>query len=120
MQTLGLEASQSLPGVILRVARQDGRVDVYVEGEPLPAIYLAPPSPAIPAVTHWQLDQALAELGLLDAVLTYVATAPTLVQQGWQHATEIARDDPLVLAAVAALGLSAADADALFLRAAAK
>ncbi len=55
-------------------------------------------------VTPRQVRLALLAEGLLDAVDAYVASQPRAVQLEWEYASEIRRDNLLMLAAAPALG----------------
>jgi hypothetical protein len=70
-----------------------------------------PPSPIPQEVTPLQIRRALRQLGMLEQVNAYVSAQDGDVQDAWQFAIAIPRNDPLVVAAAAALGV---DADALF------
>lgn len=56
---------------------------------------------------------------LLDVVAGYIATQPQATQIEWNYATDIWRDRDLVIGIGAALGLTDAQIDALFIAAAA-
>jgi hypothetical protein len=71
----------------------------------------SPPPPIPQQVTPLQIRHALRQLGLLDQVNAYVSTQSGDVQDAWQFAVAISRNDPMVVAAATALGV---DADALF------
>jgi hypothetical protein len=73
---------------------------------------IPPPPPAVPQqVTPLQIRRALRQFGMLDQVNAYVATQSGEVQDAWQFAIAISRNNPMVVAAATALGV---DADALF------
>ena len=108
-------------GAALVQINAEGGVDYWLPGDALPDWATTTPAPAIPDVTSWQLTQALIELGMIGAVETLVATtADPLIKYGWAKATTYVRHDPVVLAAQAGMGLTAAQVDALFLLAASK
>jgi hypothetical protein len=65
-----------------------------------------------------QARLALLQAGLLDAVEAYISTQPRAVQLEWEYANEIRRDHALLTDAAAALGLSEAQLDELFIAAA--
>jgi hypothetical protein len=81
----------------------------------------APPPPAVPAaVSPLQARKALRAAGVLDAVDAWLATQPPGIRDAWEYAIEVRRDDQdVVVPAAAALGLTSAQIDALFLAAAA-
>ena len=65
-------------------------------------------------VTAAQLRRALAERGILQAVVSAVAAADLLTQQLWQAAHTISSDDPTVTAIAAAIGKSQSDLVSVF------
>lgn len=79
---------------------------------------LATASVYCPPISPRQARLALLQAGLLDAVETYIATQPRAVQVEWEYANEIRRDHALLTDAAAALGLSEAQLDELFIAAA--
>lgn len=74
----------------------------------------------IPTVTAAQFRLALLDAGLLDAVETFVATAPRDIQLNWEYRLEFERSHPLVAATAYALGKSDTELDQLFMLAATK
>lgn len=85
----------------------------------------APSAPAAPAVhvpasvSPLQARRALLAAGLLNRVQTAVAGADQETQLAWEFATSVDRGSAVVAALAAALGLSDAQLDALFISAAA-
>jgi hypothetical protein len=78
------------------------------------------PTPHVPySISPGQARMALLNAGLLDQVEAAVAAADKATQIAWQYATEIRRTDPLITTLGTALGLTAAQIDALFVAAAA-
>lgn len=75
--------------------------------------YVASPAPH--SVTPWQIRKALNATGLRTAVEAAVAAGPQDMKDGWEFASEVRRDDPLVAAMGAALGKSPEELDDLFL-----
>ena len=71
------------------------------------------PSPVL-VVTPWQIRKALNQLGLRDAVESYVASASQDAKDAWEFATQFERNHPFIVACGAALGKSDAEIDALF------
>ena len=71
------------------------------------------PSPVV-WVSPLQARRALAQAGLRQAVEDWVAAQPQDVRDAWDYATQIRRDDPLIVAAGAALSLTQAQVDELF------
>ena len=75
--------------------------------------------PTMPqSVTIRQGCQALEEAGLLTAVEAEIASAPRYVQIDWERATSIDRAWPTLAVLQSALGLTDAQVDDLFIRAA--
>lgn len=73
----------------------------------------------VPAsVTRFQARAALIEAGLLDQIEAAVAAADPLTREAWASSTAFERSSPTIAALAAALGLTGADLDALFRRAA--
>ena len=73
----------------------------------------------VPASVHmWQAKVALASAGKLDAANAAVAASGNVaLQTAWALAPEISRASPSVAAMGAAIGMQAADLDALFIAA---
>lgn len=69
-----------------------------------------PPAP----VTPRQIRLALSQIGLRAQIEDWVDTQDIAVKDSWMFATEIDRDNPLVIAACTALGKTEAELDALF------
>ena len=77
------------------------------------------PAPVVPSsATKLGLKRALAEAGRWPAVKAAIAADPD-VQEDWDLATLIRRDDPVTQAIVAGLGYGMGEVDALLVRAAA-
>lgn len=66
------------------------------------------------SVTPLQIRKALRQVGLKAAVDSYLATLPEEVAEEWEYALEVRRDNPTLLAAADALGMTEAQADDLF------
>lgn len=83
----------------------------------------APQAPAVTIVTRRQALRALNDAGLLTAVESAInaMTGPAGVSAriDWDNATEFRRDFPLLAQLATAIGLTAAQVDALFSAAAA-
>ena len=79
-----------------------------------------PPVPAVPeAVTRFQARAALLQTGLLDAVEAAVAAAEDpLIAIAWADTTVWPRTSPTIAALAAAVGISDAEIDQLFITAA--
>jgi hypothetical protein len=99
------------------VASESGNVgDSYANGVVTPQ----PAAPSVPvSVALWQAKTALSNAGLLTAAESAVAAAnnPALALF-WEDASNIERGDPLVATIGAALGLTPAQVDLLFIAAA--
>jgi hypothetical protein len=94
--------------------------DVYEPGDTLPP---APPESDVPPeVTMRQARLALNAIGKLASVDSAIAAmadpAKTQAQIEWEYSSTVQRTKPLVLQLGAALGLSSADLDQLFITAA--
>lgn len=68
----------------------------------------------LPPVTPRQIRLALSQIGIRQEIEDWVKAQDISVQDSWQYATEVTRDNPLVLASCAALGKTDADLDAVF------
>lgn len=81
----------------------------------------APPVAVPVSVSSYKASRALLRAGLLDDVEAIMAdpTTPREMVLAWNRATEFERSSPTVAAIAAALGLSDAEVDALFIDAAA-
>lgn len=77
-----------------------------------------PPLDVPASVTRFQARAALIEAGLLGQIEAAVAAADTLTREAWASATAFERSSPTIAALAAALGMTGADLDALFRRAA--
>lgn len=65
-------------------------------------------------VTPRQIRLALTQMGLRQAVETYVQQQDITVQDSWTYASEFLRDNELIVAAARSLNKSDADLDTLF------
>lgn len=85
------------------------------------AVATLPPKPReIPSwVYPFQARKALLGHGLLDAANAAVEAASDEAKIAWEYAIEIHRDDPLIAALGAAIGLTYEQIDDLFIEAAA-
>jgi len=70
-------------------------------------------------VTQWQIRRAINAAGLRSAVEAAVAAADQTTKDGWEFAGSVRRDNEVLTNMAAALGLTAAQIDALFRTAAA-
>ena len=69
--------------------------------------------PAQP-VTPRQIRLALTQIGLRQAIEDWIQTQDITVKDNWDYALSFERNNPLILAAAAAMGKTEADVDALF------
>ncbi len=76
--------------------------------------YVPPPAPVPQSMSPLQARRALRAAGLKAAVDAYVATLPEEEQEAWEYATEVRRDNEVIAAGAAALGLSAEQVDDIF------
>ena len=65
-------------------------------------------------VGPYQIRKTLRDTGLIDAVQTFVNSADPEIQEAWQYSTEFKRLDPMIVAALDALGIDNDTADQLF------
>jgi len=79
------------------------------------------PAPVVPeTVTKIQLVRALRGAGLwegVSGVRAAIAAASVTIQEDWEFATILPRNDPLIAAFASALGLTGAQGDAIFIAA---
>lgn len=76
--------------------------------------YVEPPTPIPSVVTMRQARLALLQLNLLGTVNTAIQTGAEADKIAWEYATEVRRDDPLVVNMATALSLDEAALDGLF------
>jgi hypothetical protein len=112
-----------LEGVRTAPAEDSGSIGDLWDG-----VQFVPPEsspPAVPTtITRRQARQKLLLAGLLDAVEPAINAIADATERGlamieWQDAQEFMRQRPLVIAIGAALGLSSAELDTLFIEASA-
>ena len=74
------------------------------------------PEPAKPVLTctPWQFRKALNQTGLRDTVEAAILAADQTTKDGWEFATEIRSDDPLVISMASFLRKPDDQMDALF------
>ena len=74
------------------------------------------PAPVVPqSITRFQAMAAMSNAGLLTKVQTAVASASTLTQLAWANAQEFDRASPTIAELAAALNISSAKIDELFI-----
>jgi len=78
-----------------------------------------PPEPVPQRITALQARRALLAADMLDQIEAAIARQPRAVQITWEYATEIYREDPMLIEVAQAIGLTTNTLDDLF-RAAAK
>ena len=101
-------------GLTLTLPAEMSDEDVLSRFEAMaPASYVAVVE-APTTVTPLQMRRALRQLGLKQTVDAFVATLDEEVQEAWEYCTEVSRDDPLIVMASAALGMSEEDVANLF------
>ncbi|SMF94608.1 hypothetical protein SAMN02949497_1929 [Methylomagnum ishizawai] len=112
MQNVKTPAERDALKPVLAVhVEADDSWDCYLPGDELPAM----PSPLDSIVaTPSQFRLALLQSGLLDAVEAYVATQPRPTQIEYEYAPQIHSQNPLIVAAAQALGLTDGQRLALF------
>ena len=79
-----------------------------------PDPYVEPPTPIPSVVTMRQARLALLQLNLLGTVNTAIQTGAEADKITWEYATEVRREDPLVVNMATALNLDSAALDGLF------
>lgn len=77
--------------------------------EPAPA-----PKPAIVALSMRQARLALLQAGLLSTVDAAISAMDEAARIEWEYATEVRRDNPLMVSMASSLGLTDEQVDALF------
>lgn len=117
-------ARDPLPASAIRAELQpDGRVLVYMPGDTLPPDPPPGPPPVPSEATMRQARLALLGAGLLDDVTAAIDALPeptrTAARIEWEYSTTVQRHRGLVQQLSTALGMSAAQLDALFIAAAA-
>ena len=102
------------PGFVAVEGEPEQRDGVWWQAwrlEPAPP----PEPPPVPqSVTPLQARRALRGAGLMPAVEAALAQADDDARDAWEYAIEVRRDDPLLAAMAAQIGLTDADLDALF------
>jgi hypothetical protein len=102
-----IEGARALPGLLL--------FDAMLANEIPIADYVPPP---ITSVTPRQARLALLSAGLLDAAQAAVDAADPATKITWEYASVFEREDPMILAIGAGLGLTSEQIDTLFTNAA--
>jgi len=81
-------------------------------------LYTPPPEPEVPyvaqSISPWQARKILRRYNLLDTVIAVVATLDADAQDGWEYATEIRRDNELVLYVAGLVGMTSEQLDTMF------
>jgi len=87
----------------------------------LPILWASPyraPAPIPQSVTPLQVRRALNQAGLRSSVEAAIAAASQDARDAWEFASVINRDNPILDSMAAALGMSSAQVDQLFVLAA--
>jgi hypothetical protein len=95
------------------------RDGVWTNPQPAPEPAPRPPEPPAPppvpeSVTPLQARRALRKAGLLNTVNDFIATQSDEVQEAWEYCISVYRNDPLIVALQAELGLTDEQLDDLF------
>ena len=78
-----------------------------------------PATPPVPQSVHpLQIRKALRGAGLMASVKAILAQSSDEVNEAWEYASVITRDNPMLLGAAQALGLTSEQVDTLFREAA--
>jgi hypothetical protein len=93
---------------------QDDEGEWQINDQPLAAEYHKQNARQSMVVGPYQIRKTLRDAGLLDAVKAFVDQADEDIQEAWTYSTEFKRLDPMILAALNALGIDADTADQLF------
>jgi hypothetical protein len=94
------------------------RTGQLVEVEILPQDIPAPPPVSVPkVVTRFQARAALLQAGLLPQVEALMANATPMAKIAWSDVQEFRRTSPLLLSMAAAMNLTSAQLDQLFITA---
>jgi len=112
----------AVPRAVRYVGREDGRIDVYQEGDSLPPLP-SQGAPGVPGeVTMRQARLALLAAGKLDAVEAAINALPdppkSAARITWEHSQTVQRYNGFVSQLAPALGMSEAQIDGLFIAAA--
>ncbi len=112
----------AVPRAIRYAQRADGKIDVYQEGDALPALP-EQVGPVVPAeVTMRQARLALLAAGKIDAVEAAINALPdppkSAARITWAHSQVVQRQNGFVSQLAPAIGMSEAQIDALFIVAA--
>lgn len=96
--------------------RDRAEFDLWIAEGGVPDPYVAPSMPVPTVASKLGLKRAFSEMGQWENVKAYLA-ADAGLQEDWDLAVEIKRTDPLTQGAIAALGLTDEQTDALLVRA---
>lgn len=69
---------------------------------------------ALQPLSAWQIRKVLIQFNLRDQVETAIAKASMAIQDAWHYAGQFKRDDDVLLAAAASLGITDAQLDTMF------
>jgi hypothetical protein len=73
-----------------------------------------PKGPVPESITSLQARRALRKAGLLETVNTFIASQSEEIQETWEYAVEIYRNDPTLAMLATSLGLTSDQLDDLF------
>ncbi len=76
--------------------------------------FTAPPPPVPESVTPLQARRALRQAGMLAGLRQFLAASPEEVQEAWDYAIEVRRDDPMLAGMAKAFGIDEEALDDLF------
>lgn len=113
LQSLRPRVNYSNPDGTLANVKWDAGVSAPTQQE-FDAAVAALVNPAPKVVAAGSMIRALSQLGKLAAVDGAVAKADPLSQRLWARAASFPRSDPQVIAIATAIGMTAADLDALY------
>ena len=97
--------------------RADGKWEGAETPAELAAITPAPAPESLPDISPRQIRQALTDAGKRAAVEAGVAASSQHVKDWWEFATVFERGHPMIAAMLPALGITNAQADAIWLAA---
>ena len=90
------------------------RWEVYVAPEPVPT-----PPAVVDSISMRQCRLVLLKHNLLDTVNNAISGMAEAAKIEWEYASEVRRDNPLLVGMIAALGLTEAQLDGMFIEASA-
>jgi hypothetical protein len=103
-----------VPGMVAVEGDPEQRDGVWWQTWRLEPVPPPEPPPVPRSVTPLQARRALRAAGLMPAVEAALAEADDDARDAWEYAIEVRRDDPLLAALAAQVGLTTAQVDDLF------